>query len=699
MMRNSNHIFIWKKAPFLRLLVPVIVGIIFQFYFKTDVTSTILWAVALVMLFIIFSFLPEATRFRFKVIQGILISLLLILFGSFITWQKEVRNDSNWYGKYSSQKSLIVATIAEPLQEKAKSFKAIANANAVVINTKERKTTGKFLIYFSKDSASQNLKYGDRIIVNKVLSPIRNSGNPASFDYAQYSAFHNLYQQVYLKQNEWILLPVKNKNLWKSFLFYIRNKVVSILDEYLGKTDESSIAKALLIGYKVDLDKDLVQAYSNAGVVHIIAISGLHIGIIYAVLFWLFTKLPFTKKSKLLRLLFILAGLWLFALLTGASPSVVRAALMFSFIIIGNAFNKTGLVYNSIAASALFLLCFNPFVLWDVGFQLSYLAVLGIVFAQKPISNWFYFNNKLLQKTWQLAAVSLSAQLFTFPLCLYYFHQLPLLFLLSNLLAIPLATLALCASLILILISPLTLAAFYFAKILYAIIWLLNHSVLFFNSIPYSLWTGISISVIETVLLYLILTSAVFSVIQKNKTAFKYAMVFSICFVSFKTFHNWKLYHQKKIIVYNIPRHQAVEFIARNNFFFSGDSEVVNDKLLNSFNLNPVQIAFQLKKTPVKLNQLFSKHHFYQFYNSRILMIDSSYSNYKPGKKIRINYILISKNPPINISEVAQNFDCKNYIFDASNPQWKIEQWKKECEELHLHFHSVPEQGAFVINL
>ncbi len=103
--------------------------------------------------------------------------------------------------------SFIVATITEPLQQKAKSFKATASADALIINNKEIKTEGKFLIYFSKDSAVRNLKYGDRIIVNKLLSPISNSGNPAAFDYAQYSAFHNLYHQVYLKQNDWILLP------------------------------------------------------------------------------------------------------------------------------------------------------------------------------------------------------------------------------------------------------------------------------------------------------------------------------------------------------------------------------------------------------------------------------------------------------------------------------------------------------------
>ena len=534
-MRNSYHIFIWKKAPFLRLLVPVITGILFGFYFNPDISVIIFSAIVLFALLAAFRFLPKSIQFQFKATQGILISMLLILFGSYLTWHKDIRNESAWYGRFHDQKKFIVATIAEPLQDKPKSLKAIANADAVILNNTVEKVTGKFLIYFSKDSASQQLKYGDRIIVNKVLSPIFNSGNPGSIDYAQYCAFHQLYRQVYLKPNEWRLLSGKNENYFKSCLFSVRENVVGILDKYLGDSDESSIAKALLIGYKVDLDRDLVQAYSNAGVVHIIAISGLHIGIIYAILLWLFSVLPLIRKSKFLRFLLILLGLWIFAFLSGGSPSSVRAAIMFSFIIIGKGVNRNGSIFNSISASAFFLLCFNPFLLWDVGFQLSYLAVIGIVIAQKPISNWLYFENKILQKGWQLAAVSLSAQLFTFPLCLFYFHQLPLLFLFSNLVAIPLATLALCGLLILVAISPLALVAFYFAKIVYGCIWLLNHFVLFFNSIPYSLWSGISISVAETFLLYIIIASFVSAFLNKNKQSISICLAFICCFVSLKT--------------------------------------------------------------------------------------------------------------------------------------------------------------------
>ncbi|MGN6531816.1 MAG: ComEC/Rec2 family competence protein [Ginsengibacter sp.] len=697
-MRKLYQIFIWKKAPFLRLLIPVISGIIFQFYFKTGITVISSFAVIFLTGFLLFSFLPEALRFRLRVSQGIIIFLFLIAFGSLITWRKDARNDLDWYGKYFQPQSFIVATIDEPPVEKAKSFKAVAVAENVINKGMQHKTSGNFLIYFDKDSASRKLKYGDKIIFQKGLTEIKGSGNPGGFDYAQYAAFHQLFHQAYLKQNQWILLKEKNKKWWPQFIYATRENVVSILEKFLGNNNESSIAKALLIGYKVDLDKDLVQAYSNAGVVHLIAISGLHMGIIYGVLVWIFSLLPFIKKAKPIRLVLIIFCLWLFALLTGASPSVLRAAVMFSFIVAGTAFNKKSSVYNSLAASAFLLLCFNPFILWDVGFQLSYLAVLGIVVAQKNISNWLYFKNKYTQGAWQLAAVSLSAQLFTFPLCFYYFHQLPLLFLFSNMLAIPLATFALWGCLILVFISPISIAAFYFGKAVYGIIWLLNHTVLFFDSLPFALWQGVSVSLIETILMYILVCGFLYAFIKKNKTAFKTAIAFSLIFASFIAFDNWHAYSQKKLIVYNIPMHQAIELIDSNNFHFIGDSIVIKDKLLNGFNIKPAHVLFKIKENSLPVNTSDFNNNFYQFYNSRILLIDSTIK-FSSDKKVDLDYIIFSKNTRINLADLALAFNCKKYIFDASNFAWKIQQWKKECEELHLQFHSVPEQGAFVINL
>ena len=698
-MAKAYHIHIWKKAPFLRLVLPLITGIILEYYIRFSLGQIIASGLILMIAFILFAVFPEVTRFNLRALQGIIISLLVLVLGLFLTWQKDIRHHNSWYGKNYDTGSFVVVIIQEPLVEKAKSYKALAIVESVIHKNFTQKTTGKILVYFAKDAASERLKYGDRIILGKQLQPIKNSGNPAAFDYARYSAFQQIFQQVFLKQNEWILLKKNKATLYKSTIFGTRDYIIKTLDKYISGADESALAKALLIGYRIDLDKDLVQAYSNVGVVHLIAISGLHLALIYYFLLWLFSKIPFVKKSKFARLILILFCLWFFSLLTGAPASVLRSAVMFTFIAIGDSVNKRNSIYNSLAISAFVLLCYDPFMLWDVGFQLSYLAVLGIVIAQKYIYNWFYFKNNILNETWKLASVSLAAQLFTLPVCMYYFHQFPLLFLLSNMVAIPLSTIALWGCIAIVAISPIPFAALYLGKLVWAFIWLLNHSVLLINSIPFSLWSGISISVMQTILLYLIFILFTWWLIKKDRQALKIAIAGTFVFALMITLSKWESFNQKKIIVYNISRHSAIDFIKGNQYYFVGDAEVLEDNLLKNYNLQPAHISLMLDGKSSLPGNFYQKKNFYQFYNKRLLLVDSSLIYYPVPVKIKVDYIVISKNPTINISDLVRTFECKLYVFDASNALWKIDKWKKECEELHLHFHSVSEQGAFVTNI
>ncbi|MDP4285355.1 MAG: ComEC/Rec2 family competence protein [Bacteroidota bacterium] len=698
-MAKAYQIYIWKKAPFIRLALALIAGIILEFYLKFSLSPIISAGLTSLFAFILFSILPEAYKYKFRPLQGIIISCILIVLGLFITWQKDIRNHDYWYGNYYSDSSFVVARIDEPPVEKEKSYKALASVESIINETTLQSVKGKILLYFAKDSIENAIHYGDQIIIGEKLQAIKNSGNPGSFNYAQYSAFHQLYHQCYLKKTDWVKLKAKNANAFSSLLISIRKKVVKIIDSYISGKEESSIAKALLIGYKADLDKDLIQAYSNAGVVHLIAISGLHLGIIYGILFGIFSIIPIINKSKIARMIFILTGLWLFAILTGASSSVLRAAVMFSFIVTGNTINKHGSVYNSLAASAFILLCYNPFLLWDVGFQLSYLAVLGIVIAQPHIANWFYFKNKILQKIWQFAALSVAAQLFTFPVCLYYFHQFPLLFLLTNIFAIPLVMLILPGLLLLVLMAPLPVAALYWGKCIFGLLWLLNQSVLFINSIPFSLWQGFSVSTTEVLLLYGIVFCFVYSFLHKNKTAFTIAITFSLLFTSSTIIKKWKRFRQEKMIVYNIPYHQAIDFITRDNFFFVGDADLLADNMLRNFHLKPSRISFMANKRSGPSNSFFRNNNFYEVSGKKIALIDTALNYLPMEKKMAVDYIIISKNPKLTIFDLAQIFDCNYYIFDASNTLWKIDEWKKECEELHLHFHSVYEQGAFVTDL
>ncbi|MDQ6890238.1 MAG: ComEC family competence protein, partial [Bacteroidota bacterium] len=378
-MAKAYKIYIWKTAPYLRLLLSVIAGIVSQYYFAFDLKVILVAGLILVIFLLFFRLMPLAYRFKWSGMQGIFISLFMVFLGLIITWQKDVRNHATWYGNYYDTSSYILANIIEPPLEKAKSFKALATVEAIIKTDSVHSSEGNILLYFAKGSSEVIPLYGDKILIKKDLQSIKNSGNPGAFNYSRYSAFHQIFHQAYLTKNDWLLQEHTNAGGYKSYIFNTQQKVRDILYKYIPGNDEKSIAAALLIGYKVDLDKDLVQAYSNAGIVHLIAISGLHMGIIYGILFWIFSKIPLIKRSKITRLILILLCLWFFALLTGASGSVLRSALMFSFIAIGLTINKKAAIYNSMAASAFLLLCYNPYLLWDVGFQLSYFAVLGIV--------------------------------------------------------------------------------------------------------------------------------------------------------------------------------------------------------------------------------------------------------------------------------------------------------------------------------
>lgn len=696
----SISIPLWKKAPFLRLVLPLILGVLLQWYFSFELMEIIFAGVILLIAFISFRLLPLAMRFKLQPLQGLLINSIVIVLGSFLTYQKDIRNHQNWFGNFYHEGDHLVLTISEPLVEKTKSYKADALVENVIRNNTSESIAGKVVLYFLKDSTATSLKYGDKILINKKLQPIQNSGNPGAFNYKQYSAFKQIFHNVFLKNGEWVLLPEKNINRFNQFLFTSRQNILNTLYENMqGKDDQLSIAEALLIGYTHDLDKDLVQAYSNTGVVHIIAISGMHLGLIYVMLVWIFKRLPYVKRLKIVKTVLILSCLWMFALLTGGGASILRSAVMFTCIVIGDNLSRKTSIYNSLAASAFILLCINPFYLWDVGFQLSYLALSGIVIFQKPIYNLVFIKTWFLNKVWQLTAVSLAAQILTFPVCLYYFHQFPTIFLITNLLTVPLSTSILFVEIFLVAFSWVPKISFLIGKLTWWLIWLMNKIILFFNEIPNSVWDRIPATLTSTLLLYGFVCCIGIWLLHKSKNGLKLSLLTLLAFTLLNAYTKWNVAHQQKVIVYNIPKHQAIDFVNGSNYKFVGDSVLFVDGMLQNFHIKPGRIALQLNTSKELPGTLFQRDYFFYFLDKTFLVLDSSMA-YKPlQQRINIDVIILSKNPKIYISQLAKVFNCKQYVFDASNSLRRITQWQKDCEKLHLTSYSVPEKGAFIMNL
>ncbi|HMG82092.1 MAG TPA: ComEC/Rec2 family competence protein, partial [Ferruginibacter sp.] len=432
-------------------------------------------------------------------------------------------------------------------------------------------------------------------------------------------------------------------------------------------------------------------------VVHIIALSGMHLGLLYLLLVWLFTRLPFVRRSKIIKLIAILSCILVFAFLTGGSASVFRSAIVFSCIAIGRGFNKRSSVYNSLAASAFILLCYDPYFLWDVGFQLSYLAVLSIVIFQPYIYKWRYVENKWLDKLWKLIALTISAQILTFPICIYYFHQFPVLFLVTNLLAIPLSTIILLAEILLMTFFWIPYVSSCLCAITGWLIGLLNKIIFSISNVSFSVINNLSISLLSTCLLYLFILFFCSCVINKNKKHLYFSLISFLVFVLILDATDWRTINQKQLIVYNVAQHQAIDLAEGSSYQFISDSSV--DPELEDFHCKPTRIFFHLDKKTDSLPAVFASDNFYQFSDKRIVLIDRPPDFSPLPQKVNVDIIIISKSPKLSISQLASIFNCKEYVFDASNSLWKIDKWKKDCDELLLHYYSVPDQGAFVFDI
>lgn len=691
---------IWKTSPLLRLLLPLITGIVVQWYLPVQLSVIVLSAGSFTLAYLLYYLLPLPLQFKLQALRGLLINLFIVTAGLFISWQKDIRHSNNWYGNLYHDSDYIVVRIDEPLTEKTKSFKAEGYVESVIHNDAAIPCKGKLLLYFSKDSTVGQLHYGDKILIKKNLQRIKNSGNPGAFNYEQYAAFQQTFHNVFLKGRDWVLLKEKNVNPFRQFIYTAREKIIASLQQNISSgKDELGIAEALLIGYTNDLDKDLVQAYSNTGVVHIIAISGMHLALIYVMLVWFFARIPGIKNSKWLQVILILSCLWLFSLMTGGAASVLRSAVMFTFITVGKTFFKQASIYNSLAASAFVLLCYNPFYLWDVGFQLSYLAVAGIVIFQKPIYNLIYIKNKWIDNVWQMIAITTAAQLLTFPVCIYYFHQFPVLFLVTNLVAVPLSTIILYMEIFLVAFSWIPFAGWYAGKITGWLLWVMNRFILYINGLTFAVWDKIPATALTTWLLYGVVIFISAWLLNKQKMNLRLAIAALCCFVITQGFIFWKVKQQQKIIVYNIPQHRAIDFVTGNNYQFIGDSILLQEGLLQNFHLKPGRIALQLNHGQDSLPTLFHQDGFYQFGKKRILLIDQTIAFEIPAQKINVDIIIISKNPKLYIPQLASVFNCELYVFDASSSLWKIGKWKEDCDKLNLRFHSVPDDGAFIVDL
>lgn len=529
---------VWKEAPFARILIAFIAGILIEHY--SGAPAVFSGCIFICSLFGLLLFKVASDKFRFLHywINGVLLHLLLLATGGIIAAIKNPYTAGLKAGRFLSDSSVIDVTILEPASERKATWKALASINTIQQGHKRLSPETNIILYFRKEGLSPPVSYGQRLIITKRPSRIENFAHD-SFDYVRYCALKNIHFQVFLQAGDFILLNRDDGGrIWK-FMFSFREWIVGTIKTYIPGPGECGLALALLIGYKDELDRNLVQAYSHTGVVHVIAISGLHLGLIYMLLKQLCALPGHSRARRWLTPLIVVPGLWIFALVAGGGPSVIRSAVMFTAITLGETVGRTSAMMNNLAASAFLLLCYDPYWLWDLGFILSYTALLSIVVFSKPLYGLICIRHKLVDMIWKMNTVTMSAQVLTTPVIVYYFRQFPNLFLVTNMVAIPLSSIILFGEIILCAICFLPGVATLTGQILSVLIKMMNQVVMYINGLSFSSTKDIPVSFPQLILLYVFISMVTGWLHFKEKRCLYAALVTALLFFVVEALKIW----------------------------------------------------------------------------------------------------------------------------------------------------------------
>jgi competence protein ComEC len=700
--------------PMVRILLPILAGIIVCMAISATIEiNLILWISLLVLS--IASGLIHLNKLRFvnRLLFGIIVSSFLFVTGynSVILHKEILRSDH--FSKMQT-KGIFIAAIAEPLQEKDHSFKTILSIKGIKKGNAIVEAEGRILAYFAKDSINKPPSEGSIITFSADVQPISPPQNPGAFDYRKYMATNNVYHQVYLNNISWKIIDKPHGfNLFQT-ANQISRKFVSILNENGLKGREFAVASALLLGQNDMLDNETLQAYSGSGVMHILSVSGLHVGVIFIAINFL---LGFMKKSSgqiFVKTTIILLTIWAYALLTGLSPSVMRAAAMFTFISIGNASKRNVHIINSLSVSAIVLLLIDPLMINNIGFQLSYIAILGIVFINKPIADLWHPANKIVAHVWGLITVSIAAQIASAPLALMYFHQFPVYFIPANLAAIDISFLAILSGIAVLLTSFVPAVSNFFGIITNYLLYIMNYCVEYIEQLPHSVLQITSVFSKETILIYLILVTFSLLFFLKRKEwlylSLSFILILSISF----SLTEVKRQNQKKIIFYYSNKQSAIGLINGEQQILLADSILLTDKTAVKFQLDGARNLFGFstvnkyaldtltglgQSLPKNRNMFHGLAKNFLFQNKRIVIIDSLPKINGRFRKLKVDYLVLTNNPKLQVNVLKQLYEPECIIIDGSNSYYKTEKWMAEFRKAGLSAYSVKKSGAFVVDL
>ena len=694
----------WNKAPFLRLLVPLIAGVVVEIH--TSLSA--FWMVS-VFAFLCAGFVVWANwgRARYSRIFGALGFATVFFAGFLLAWFNRSQHYNTHFSNFSGEReAYFTGTIYEPPQEKARSVKSFVSISSIRVGEQQWTVQGNLLLYLEKSDKALSLRYGDRVSFRTTAQRVEPPANPLQFNFKEYLENNDIYHQAYVKSHAWRLVSHHNGNPVKQAAYDVRQSLLQILETHLTDQQHLAVGAALILGYKDHLDPDILRSFSSAGAMHVLAVSGLHVGIVFLLLNTLLK--PISERGRYgpwIRAVILLLGLWSYAFITGLSPSVQRAATMFSFIVIGAATSRPTNVYNTLCASAFLLILIDPLIITKVGFQLSYLAVIGIVYIQPKLYNKVHFKYWLPDKIWAITCVSCAAQLATFPLGLYYFHQFPNYFFISNLVVIPMATFILYGGMLLLASSAVGWEE-PFAWALRGFLDFLNESVVFVEQIPWALMYGNDIGLTETLLLYVAIFLGLAALASRHKRVFWGFAGVVLVLLTISSLARYENGRQSRLVVYSVPDQSVINFMSGGHNYLVADSSFLYDESQQLYYVkhfwykkgfveaDPVPITLDHHSTSLVKHQgciAFAGHHFFRLSDPEALTC--------LRKEVDVEVLILSGDHYFDLDRIATGIRFEQVVIDSSVPKKTARIVTKLARKRGWRAHNVHTDGAFIMEL
>ncbi len=696
----------WREIPFFRLGLPYIAGIWLADAFGALLHQGLLFVFPILAALLWF-FGARRQNYQWRWVYGFVLNTFLFLLGYQITTLHHELNRPHHFKPAIGSDNYAAGTI-QRLRQGENSLRLVIKVAFLGSKPDDLDAHSGFLLaYLELDARSRELALGDQILLKGKIRGIDPPRNPKAFDFSRYMHLNNVHFSIRSDSASWEKLNIKPADGLFARSDQLRKRCIDILKKHLPSDNEFAVGAALLLGYKDEISQELNNAYANTGAMHVLAVSGLHVGIVYLCLGSLIGLIKIRRRYwKVLKMLLLLTGVWGFVLLTGSAPSALRAATMFSFVIVGQSLDRQANVYNSFAASAFLMLCVNPYLLFDIGFQLSYLAVIGIVYFQPIIYRLWYIENKVGDYFWKLTAVSLAAQITTLPISLFYFHQFPLYFWLSGLVVVPLSGFILMGGMATLLLDGIPLAGWLLGKVVYSLVWINNAAIFLIQQLPGGVIAGVWVSVSACILLYVTI-AALTGAFEFRR--FRWILVALACLsgvAGLHAFHQWHQAAREQVVVYYIPGHTAIDYIAGNNIASFTDATLAPSRL--GFAAGNYRMFAGVRKlseinmdtTDAQVNERYFFHKgLIQFPGFRMAVVRQPIALKGDAEKIPVDCLLFANNARVDLSEVLLIFDCKLILFDASSSYRRIERWKKHCIQLEMPYYDIREQGAYIRDL